>query len=348
MDFHPAPGRRLYIARWMTAGALFGAFFPLLAWRIAAAEAGSLTFSELHDAFPMMWIIDLAPSVLGLLGAGIGLLYSRLAESKAKTEDTARQIAAGWTAELHLANRELASTLETRRNFYAAVTHELRTPLTAIVGYADVAEELAYEPPELTSYISEIYGSATALLHMVNDLLDATKLEASGIAIEMSRVSCRKTVADVVAQMTPLASQKGLSLSAPDGTDVECWADPTRLRQVLTNVVANAIKYSDIGTIEVTVREANGAPAIDVTDQGVGIAPENLASIFDAFDSGSSGDGRRDSSGLGLTISRSLVEAMDGEITAQSDGPGRGSTFRITLDALDSQQPESRTASLAS
>ena len=312
------------------------------------AEAGPLTFTELHDVFPMMWIIDLAPSVLGIVGAVIGLLYSRLAESKAQTEDTARQIAASWTAELHHANRELASTLETRRNFYAAVTHELRTPLTAIVGYADVAEELAYEPPELTSYISEIYGSATALLNMVNDLLDATKLEASGISIEMSRVSCRAAVADVVGQMTPLATQKGLSISAPDGVDIECWADPTRLRQVLTNIVANAIKYSHTGTIELTVLEVDGAPVIDVTDQGVGIDSESLASIFEPFDSGSSGDGRRDSSGLGLTISRSLLDAMDGEITAHSDGPGLGSTFRISLNALDSQQPESRTASLAS
>ena len=348
MDFHPAPGRRLYIVRWMTAGALFGAFFPLLAWRVAVADAGPLTFSELHQAFPMMWIVDLAPTVLGLVGGVIGLLYSRLAESKAQTEDTARQIAANWTAELHHANLELANRLKTRRNFYAAVTHELRTPLTAIVGYADVAEELAYEPPELTSYISEIYGSATALLHMVNDLLDASKLEASGIAIEMGRVSCREAVADVVGQMMPLATQKGLSLSAPVGVDIECWADPTRLRQVMTNVVANAIKYSDSGAIDLTVGESNGAPIIEVKDQGVGIDADSLASIFDPFDSGSSGDGRRDSSGLGLTISRSLLEAMDGTITAHSDGPGCGSTFRMTLGASDSQQPESRTASLAS
>jgi len=326
---------------------LFGAFFPLVAWRIAVAESGALTLGELHALHPTMWIIDLAPTVMGLGGAVIGVLYMRLAESKARTEVAARQIAESWTAELHTANLELAEALESRSTFYAAVTHELRSPLTAIVGYTDMAEELVSEPPELNGYLGEIYGAATAMLGMVNDLLDAAKLETGGIAIEMTNVACGDAVQDVVGRLTPLARQKGLVLSASVDGGVVCWADPVRLRQILTNVVANAIKYSDTGTIEISTGEVNGAPTIEVKDQGVGISAEHLETIFDAFDSGSSGSGRPDSSGLGLAISRSLIEAMDGEISAHSPGRGQGSTFRLTMRALTGQGSESRRASLA-
>ena len=215
------------------------------------------------------------------------------------------------------------------------------------MGYAEVAEELAAEPPEVPEFLAAIYAEATAMLQVVNDLLDAAKLGASGIAIEMQEVSGGDAIQDVVDRLTPLATQKGLSLSAVASVDSPCWADPVRLRQVLTNLVANAIKYSETGQIEARATGSDGMCCIEVTDQGVGIAEEELDSIFEAFDSGSSGAGRRDSSGLGLAISRCLVEAMDGELTVYSTGPGQGSTFRLCLQAAGGQQPESRRASLA-
>ena len=95
----------------MIAGAVFGAFFPMVAWLVAVADAGPLTFGEVHTLYPLMWIIDLAPTVLGLAGGGIGVLYARLADAKARTESTAHQIAASWTSELHRANHELVDTL---------------------------------------------------------------------------------------------------------------------------------------------------------------------------------------------------------------------------------------------
>lgn len=347
MDASTTPKRRQYVARWTIAGALFGTFFPLIAWRVAIADAGPLTFGELHTVNSTMWIIDLIPTILGLAGAAIGALYTRLSESKLRTEAVARDIAERWTAELHAANLELAESLEARRAFYAAVTHELRSPLTAIVGYADLADDIVPQPPELTGYLAEIYGAATAMIGMVNDLLDAAKLETSGIAIEMSPVSCDEAVHDVVKRMTPLASQKNLTLRANAPDSVACWADPVRLSQVLTNLVANAIKFSKSGVIEVQVVDADGVPTVEVHDQGVGIDPNQLDSIFDAYDSGSNGSGRRDSSGLGLAISRSLVEAMDGAISAHSSGPDQGSTFRVTLRSPDGQTNASRKAKLA-
>ncbi len=339
--------RRHYVVRWSIAGALFGAFFPLIAWRIAVAESGSLTFGELHALHPTMWIVDLAPTTLGLAGVGIGILYARLARSKARTEAHAREIAANWTADLHTANLELVESLESRNVFYAAVTHELRSPLAAIVGYTDMAEEIATEPPELPGYLEEIYGAATAMLGMVNDLLDAAKLDAGGISIEMTRVSCNDAIDDVIGRLMPLARHKGLELRASSQDEVFCRADPLRLSQVLTNLVANAIKFSDAGTIEVRASELDGLPTVDVSDHGPGMSTAELESVFGAFESGESGRGRRDSSGLGLAISRSLMDAMDGRISARSPGPGHGSTFQLQLQVCTGEPNESRKALLA-
>ncbi|MFC2176966.1 sensor histidine kinase [Actinomycetota bacterium] len=338
---------RSHVIRWTIAGAAFGLLFLLAAWWLAVAESGQLAFGELHEAHPTMWVVDLAPAVLAILGAVIGALYARLARSKARTEATARQIATSWTAELHTANVELAQRLETRRRFHAAATHELRTPLATIVGFTGLAEDVASEPPELSGYLSEIYGAATAMLVMVNDLLDAAKLEEGGIPIEISLVSCEDAIEDVAVRLMPLARHKGLAISTDVEEGMECRADPLRLRQVLTNVVANAIKYSDSGTISISAfQQMDGSSVVAVKDQGIGIAPEDLDWIFDTFESGANGVTHGSSSGLGLAISTSLMRAMDGGISVQSGGAGHGSTFRLSLRPPTQQAAEQRTASL--
>lgn len=348
MTAKPIRSRRSYVARWTFAGAVFGVFFPLVAWRIAVAATGDVTLGELHRLHPTMGVVDLAPLVLGAVAAVIGVFHHRLAESRRRTEATARQIAAAWTSELHGANLELADALESRRRFHAAVTHELRSPLTAIVGYSDLAGHLASEPPELSEYVTEIYGAATAMLGMVNDLLDAAKLEASGISVEIVDVQCPEVIDEVVRRLTPLARHKGLEVIVDVDSEVECRADPERLRQILTNLIANAVKFTESGTVRVRASLGDDrSAAIEVVDDGLGIDAADLDRIFEAFESGAHGDGRSDSSGLGLAISKTLAEAMDGHITAESAGPGKGSTFRLTLPAADQRGAEMRTALLA-
>lgn len=340
--------KRLYVVRWMVAGALLGGLFTLVTWRLALGDAGSVTYAELHEAYPTLWMVDLAPSILGLTGAVIGVLYTRLAESKERIEATAREMSAGWIAQLHATNVELAEALESRGRFHAAVTHEMRTPLATILGFADLAEGAAGDDQELSGYLAEISGAATAMQGLVNDLLDAAKLGSSGIPLEITFVPCEKIIREVVGRLMPLARQKGLDVVVDIEDGIACRADPLRLKQVLSNLVANAIKYSDAGRVEVSAfRQMNGVPVIVVKDEGIGIRAEDLGRIFSAFESAGNGASRGDSSGLGLAISESLVKAMDGELTVHSDGPGTGSTFRVTLRVPNHQGVEKRTALLA-
>lgn len=341
--------RRLYVVRWMIAGAVFGAFLTLIAWRLTMAEAGSLTFAELHQMYPALWIVDLAPTVLGVSGAVIGVVFTRMAESKQRIEETAQEMAASWIAELHATNAELAEALESRRTFSAAVTHELRTPLASILGFTELVGNGPVANAELVSYLAEIEGAAIEMQDLVNNLLDGAKLEKNGIAISVGLVSCEEVIAEVVGRMKPLARQKGIDIAVDVEDGLACRADPVRLRQVLTNVVANAVKYSERGTIEISgFRQMAGTPVIAVKDEGIGIGAEDQGRVFGAFESGANGAARRDSTGLGLAISASLVKAMGGEITVRSDGPGHGSTFQIKLQTPNHQAVESRTAQLIS
>ncbi len=331
MALEPAP--RFYVARWALAGAALGAAMVMLAWRIAVSQSGPLTFAELHDRHSLMWVVDMLPTVLGIAGLLIGSLHLKLVHARRRTEEQAWQIAAAWTADLHAANLQLAESLEERQSFYAALSHEMRTPLTAIMGYSHLTEELRIAPTEVGGYLSEIYSSARALLEVVNDLLDAARLKTGGISIELADVDGNDIAGGVVRRMLPLAAQKGLAVVAELCPAAVCRADEGRLQQVLINLVANAIKYSDKGKIVVRTSLADNGVRFDIVDDGPGIKTEDLERIFGAFEQATLGEGRSDSTGLGLAVSRTFADAMNGRLTAASEGPGRGSTFSLWLPA---------------
>ncbi len=344
----PIPIRRFYVARWMVGGALFGTALLLIAWRIGIAVSGSLTFGELHSLHPMMWIIDMLPTILGLAGGAVGVLHLRLTQSRLRTEENARRIAAAWTSDLHDANLEMAKALEERQRFYAAFSHEMRSPLSSIVGYSELVDQAQIQPPELSDYVAEIYGSARVLLDMVNDLLDAAKLELGGVQVQLEDVDGGAIAAEVVRRLLPLAGQKGLEIVTIAEQPIEARADSQRLRQVLTNLISNAIKYSDKGTISVRTGSLDAERAFfSVTDQGSGIDADDLERIFEPFAQADNAKGRTDSSGLGLTVSKTLVAAMDGELTVSSPGVGQGSEFTVTLPLGNGTAAETRTASLS-
>jgi signal transduction histidine kinase len=245
------------------------------------------------------------------------------------TADKARE------AELEMRRREAEAADVAKSNFLAAMSHEIRTPLTGVIGMLDLvaAEGLA---PAQAERVRIAGASARGLLQLLNDVLDFSRLQAAGVALRPERMRVREVIRGVTDLMAARAQQKGLSLTCVVAEQAPEWvvADPVRLRQVLTNIVSNAIAFTHAGGVAVEAgyaeAEDGGLLTVSVRDTGVGVAEADRARIFERFvqadDSLSRGSG---GAGLGLAIARELVELMGGTISLES-APGRGSTFRFT------------------
>ena len=221
-----------------------------------------------------------------------------------------------------------------KTDFLARMSHELRTPLNSIIGFADVL--LMGLDGDLTERMVEdlqlIRSSGHHLREIIGDILDMSKIEAGRLELIVEPFDLERIAGELMATAAPLAEQKGLALNLDIARDVgPLVADRTRVRQVLWNLIGNAIKFTDRGQIAVTVRRDNGEVLFAVRDTGIGIAPEHLPHIFDPFSQ--INPGRRGSisgTGLGLSISKSLVELHGGHIWVESQ-PGRGSTFHFAI-----------------
>ena len=227
-----------------------------------------------------------------------------------------------------------------KSHFLAQVSHEIRTQLAGILGMAQVTLETKLSPQQ-REYLELVTSSADALLTVVNDLLDLSKIEAGHLEVEEMPFSLRDNLRDTVTSMLVTAEEKEIALELETGEDVpdRVIGDPGRLRQILINLISNAMKFTEEGgvTVSVGMRES-GSPEsvvhVQVADTGLGIPPDKLESIFEAYEQAGDGNGRRSlGTGLGLSISRQLVEIMGGEIWADSV-LGQGSTFHVTLPLL--------------
>ncbi len=210
------------------------------------------------------------------------------------------------------------------------MSHEIRTPLTAVIGYAEMlAQEV---PPDLMDLVEPIERGGKRLLDTLNSVLDLAQIEAGALPLATVAVDLRAEADAAVAALEPLAQAKGLAL-ALTGPPTAALADRAALARVLTNLVGNAIKFTESGTVAVDVCTQNGSAWLRVTDTGVGIAPAFLPHVFEDFKQESSGTSRsHEGNGLGLTITRGLVTKMGGEISASSE-KGVGSTFTVRLPA---------------
>ena len=224
-----------------------------------------------------------------------------------------------------------------KSQFLAEVSHEIRTQLAGILGMAQVTLETKLTPQQ-REYVELVTSSADALLTVVNDLLDLSKIEAGHLDVEEMPFSLRDNLRDTVTSMVVTAEQKDISLELSFADDVpdRVIGDPGRLRQIVINLVGNAMKFTDEGGVTVLVGvEQLGLPEaalhLQVVDTGRGIPADELDSIFEPYEQAGRSDGRRPvGTGLGLSISRQLVQVMGGEIWAQSE-LGHGSTFHITI-----------------
>ncbi len=210
------------------------------------------------------------------------------------------------------------------------MSHEIRTPLTAVIGYAEM---LALEaPPDLMDLVVPIERGGKRLLDTLNSVLDLAQIEAGAVPLATVTVDLRAEADAAIAALEPLAQAKGLTLSLA-GPPTAVLADRAALARVLTNLVGNAIKFTEDGTVAVDMWTGDGSAWLRVTDTGVGIAPAFLPNVFEDFKQESSGTGRsHEGSGLGLTITRGLLAMMDGEISVASE-KGVGSTFTVRLPA---------------
>jgi signal transduction histidine kinase len=236
--------------------------------------------------------------------------------------------------ELRRLYTELEAASRHKSDFLANMSHELRTPLNAIIGFSQVLrDEMFGEVNEKQAeYLDDIVSSGNHLLALINDILDLSKVEAGQVELQIAPFSLRDALERGVVMVREWATRDGVSVAFvadPDADVVE--GDERRIRQVIFNLISNAVKFTPAGgAIEVDSSRVNGEVRVAVSDMGPGIAPQDRERIFDEFQQAEAGLDQREGTGLGLAVSRRLVELHGGRIWVESE-PGNGSTFVFTL-----------------
>ena len=258
--------------------------------------------------------------LLAILSAAILVVYI-LRDIKRERRDRQRILEA---------KTETERIMQQRERLLLTITHDIKAPAASIAGFIDLLSEYV-DRPKAVGYLQSISGSANHLLQLVSALLDYHKLE-SGKA-ERHEVSFQPTalVSECVAQMQPLAMAKQLRLATDINVaeDMFCRSDAFRIKQIVNNLVSNAIKYTDEGEVRVGITVQNGWMTLSVSDTGCGMTPEELQSVFNAFTRLPGAQGK-EGVGLGLTITREIVTLLGGRINVAST-KGKGTTFRVCL-----------------
>ena len=251
--------------------------------------------------------------------------------------------------ELHRRQIALEQAMGARNRFYASMSHELRTPINAVIGYSTLMLDNIYGPlnAKQKEGLQRTLKAARHLLELVNDVLDLSKIEAGKIELSLQPVMFPALIEDLFVTVRPLADEYGSSLALTmESEPFNIVSDPRRVRQILLNLLSNAIKFGEGKPIRVVCKQCDDKGVeIEVVDEGVGIAKEDISRIFEEFVQVS--ESKQPGTGLGLPISRRLAQLLDGSLTVCST-PGQGSAFRLTLPAsLEDDMAPTRTLSAA-
>ena len=237
--------------------------------------------------------------------------------------------------EIEQKSRELEIASRHKSEFLANMSHELRTPLNAVIGFSEVLEQKMFGElnDKQLEYVRDIHDSGRHLLSLINDILDLSKIEAGKVELELSRFDLPTTIDGTLTLVRERAARHGLTMNfSLDERLGEIEADERKVRQILLNVLSNAVKFTpDGGAIDIVAEVVDGAARIAVKDTGIGIAAEDHEAIFEEFRQvGAEHDGKREGTGLGLTLARKFVELHGGRIWVEST-VGQGATFTFTL-----------------
>jgi PAS domain S-box-containing protein len=283
-----------------------------------------------------------------LYRGGIVLLWDmseRAAQEQERDRRLEAELASRHAAEdarrqLSQQNDELRESDELKTRFLATVSHELRSPLTSIVSYAELIRDEGGLPPTAARFLDVIARNAERITKLVGDLLLLSRIEAGMIPLDLVPVPVAEVVAEAVQAAAPAAAQKGVALdgAAPDGPPV--LADRARLVQVIDNLIANGVKFTDEGgRVEVTAAADGQEWRIDVTDSGIGIPPDEVSHLFDRFFRASNATSAgRPGSGLGLSIVKEVAELHGGRVEVTST-LGAGTTIHLFLPATEGVRP---------
>ncbi|MFN2300901.1 MAG: ATP-binding protein [Gammaproteobacteria bacterium] len=269
-------------------------------------------------------------------------LEERIARATADLQETVGALEVS-NVELDLARRRALEASHSKSEFLAAMSHEIRTPMSGIIGFADLLARTGLSTEQLEQVLT-IRTSADSLMRILNDILDLSRIEAGKMLLGDEPFDVRACIDEAVSLMAPLAYAKRLALHRRVDREVPRMlrGDPMRIRQIVTNLVSNAIKYTNAGSVslEATLASTTGSPElrIRVADTGVGIDPEVQHQLFQAFSQPTPTTAHYPGAGLGLVICNQLVEAMGGEIELDS-APGTGSVFTVSLQLQHAPAP---------
>lgn len=295
----------------------------------------STPFASAWDANAIMLTTHLACAADAILSEELTV---QLQEHNRTLDSLVRQ----RTQQLEEAKEAAEIATQAKSRFLATMSHELRTPLNAILGYTQILRDDSSATPKLAIQFQAIQQSAEHLLSLINDLLDLSKAEAACLEIVPSRVALHGLIGETESIIRPLAQAKSLDFQCEVDADLPAilWVDAKRLRQVLINLLGNAIKFTQQGSVQLQVVRHNQQARFAITDTGCGIAAQDLPKLFQPFQQLGENVQRAAGTGLGLSICKKILQAMDVDLVVRSE-PGKGTLFQFDLKLADcGDEPE--------